>query len=61
MNTELDRNKKINEETYETSIRPSILSEYVGQSEVKENLEIFIKAAKLREETLEELYAQIIS
>jgi len=35
------------------SIRPSYLSEYVGQSEVKENIDIFIKAAKLRNEPLD--------
>ena len=53
MNTELDRNKKIDEESYEISIRPSTLDEYVGQTEVKENLSIFIKAAKLREEPID--------
>ena len=53
MNTELDRNKNIDEESYEISIRPSTLDEYVGQTEVKENLEIFIKADKLREEPLD--------
>ena len=53
MNTELDGKKKIDEESYEISIRPSTLSEYVGQTEVKENLEIFIKAARLREEPLD--------
>ena len=53
MNKELDRNKSTEEENYEISIRPSTLSEYVGQTEVKENLEIFIKAAKLREEPLD--------
>ena len=35
------------------SIRPSTLSEYVGQKEVKDNIEIFIKAAKLRNEPLD--------
>ena len=53
MNTELDGKKKLDEESYEISIRPSTLNEYVGQTEVKENLEIFIKAAKLREEPLD--------
>ena len=53
MNKELDKNKIKDEESYEISIRPSTLSEYVGQSEVKENLEIFIKAAKMREEPLD--------
>ena len=41
------------EDSFEKNIRPENLSEYVGQSEVKENLEIFIKAAKLREEPLD--------
>jgi len=41
------------EDVFEKNIRPDSLSEYVGQSEVKENLEIFIKAAKLREEPLD--------
>ena len=35
------------------SIRPSTLSEYVGQSEVKDNIDIFIKAAKMRNEPLD--------
>ena len=37
------------EDSFEKNIRPNSLEEYVGQSEVKENLNIFIKAAKLRE------------
>ena len=41
------------EDSFEKNIRPESLTEYVGQSEVKENLEIFIKAAKLREEPLD--------
>ena len=41
------------EDSFEKNIRPSKLDEYVGQSEVKENLSIFIKAAKLREEPLD--------
>ena len=41
------------EDSFEKSIRPETLDEYVGQSEVKENLNIFIKAAKLREEPLD--------
>jgi len=45
--------EKLNEDNFEKNIRPESLLEYVGQSEVKENLEIFIKAAKLREEPLD--------
>lgn len=41
------------EDNFEKNIRPDSLEEYVGQSEVKENLDIFIKAAKLREEPLD--------
>ena len=45
--------EKIDEDLTENSIRPSYLKEYIGQSEVKDNLEIFIKAAKIREEPLD--------
>ncbi len=41
------------EDNFEQNIRPKTLDEYIGQSEVKENLSIFIKAAKLREEPLD--------
>ena len=37
----------------DSSIRPEYLNEYIGQCEVKENLEIFIKAAKMRSEPLD--------
>ena len=53
MNIELDSALNKEEEIYEKSIRPASLDEYVGQTEVKENLSIFIKAAKMREEPLD--------
>ncbi len=37
----------------ETSLRPKTLDEYIGQEKVKENLRIYIEAAKLREDTLD--------
>mgnify|MGYP001350557817 CR=1 FL=1 len=37
----------------EKSIRPSSINEFIGQSELKNNLEIYIKAAKQREEALD--------
>ncbi|WP_040207822.1 Holliday junction branch migration DNA helicase RuvB [Neobacillus jeddahensis] len=37
----------------EQSLRPQTLKQYIGQNQVKENLGIFIKAAKLRKETLD--------
>ena len=45
--------EKTQDDNFEKNIRPETLDEYVGQSEVKENLSIFIKAAKLREEPLD--------
>ena len=46
-------NEKLKEDQNELSIRPEELEEYIGQKEVKENLEIFIKAAKMRDEPLD--------
>lgn len=37
----------------EQSLRPLRLEDYIGQSKVKENLRIFIQAAKMREEPLD--------
>lgn len=37
----------------ESSIRPLTLKEYIGQSTIKENIKIFIEAAKLRGEALD--------
>jgi Holliday junction DNA helicase RuvB len=37
----------------EQSLRPQTLQQYIGQRKVKENLSIFIEAAKLREESLD--------
>lgn len=37
----------------EKSIRPSHIDEYIGQAKTKEKLEIFMKAAKLRGESLD--------
>jgi Holliday junction DNA helicase RuvB len=37
----------------EENIRPQSLDEYVGQQEVKENLRVFIEAAKIRDEPLD--------
>jgi Holliday junction DNA helicase RuvB len=37
----------------ELSLRPRYLAEYIGQEQVKQNLKIFIEAAKQREEALD--------
>lgn len=41
------------DEQLEFSLRPQRLAQYIGQSQVKENLKIFIEAAKLRQESLD--------
>ena len=41
------------EERQETSLRPQFLDDFMGQKTVKENLKIFIEAAKLRGEPLD--------
>ncbi len=48
----IDSNIK-EEDVFEKNIRPDNLEEYVGQDKIKENLRIFIKAAKMRNEPLD--------
>ncbi len=43
------------DEESEVSLRPRILDEYVGQEKAKENLKIFIEAAKMRGESLDHI------
>ena len=38
---------------FEKNIRPRLIDEYIGQSEVKENMKVFIEAAKMRGEALD--------
>ena len=45
--------KKNKDDVFEQNIRPEVLDEYVGQKEIKENLNVFIKAAKMRNEPLD--------
>src|SRR5690606_31401779 len=42
-----------NEESIERALRPKALDEYVGQTRVREQLEIFISAARMRKEALD--------
>ena len=41
------------EDAQETSLRPKTLAEYIGQEKAKENLSIFIQAARKRQESLD--------
>ena len=48
-----DPQLQIDEVPSEISLRPRTLDEYVGQEEMKKNLEVFIEAAKGRSEALD--------
>ena len=39
----------------EVTLRPKTLAEYIGQNQVKQNMEVFIKAAADRKEALDHL------
>ena len=53
MDERIISSEKLDEDIENIDIRPSMMDEYIGQSEVKENLSIFIEAAKMREESLD--------
>jgi holliday junction DNA helicase RuvB len=44
------------EDAREFSLRPKLLSEFQGQAALKKNLEVFIRAAREREEALDHLF-----
>ena len=46
-------NSYIGEARQEAGLRPQTLDDYIGQQDVKDNLKIFIEAAKLRNEPLD--------
>ena len=48
----IDGNLK-EEDVFEKNIRPLSLNEYIGQEQIKENLKVFIEAAKMRNEPLD--------
>ncbi|MEC1720309.1 Holliday junction branch migration DNA helicase RuvB [Schinkia azotoformans] len=41
------------EDLFEQSLRPKLLTQYIGQKKVKQNLQVFIQAAKMRNESLD--------
>lgn len=42
-----------NDISFEESIRPEHLKDYIGQDEIKNNIKVFIEAAKMRDEALD--------
>jgi Holliday junction DNA helicase RuvB len=51
----VDAKKDQDELNEELSLRPQLLSEYIGQKQLLDNLKVFIGAAKHRQETLDHL------
>ncbi|AET62308.1 Holliday junction branch migration DNA helicase RuvB [Paenibacillus terrae] len=49
----ISANLMMEDQTAELSLRPRYLNEYIGQNQVKENLKIYIEAAKMRKEALD--------
>jgi Holliday junction DNA helicase RuvB len=52
-NDNRDGYQQENEEQVELKLRPSMLNEYIGQKKLKDNLGVFLKAAKQRREALD--------
>ncbi|OMF31688.1 Holliday junction DNA helicase RuvB [Paenibacillus sp. FSL H8-0548] len=49
----ISANLMMDDQAVELSLRPRYLAEYIGQTTAKENLKIYIEAAKLRKEALD--------
>lgn len=49
----ISANLMMEDQAVELSLRPRYLAEYIGQDQVKENLKIYIEAAKMRKEALD--------
>jgi len=53
MDNRIISNNILSEDKDELSIRPQSLNEYIGQTDVKDNMEIFIKSALIRKKSLD--------
>src|SRR5579885_3015016 len=52
-NDDLDPKQHVEDRAAELSLRPRRLAEFIGQSKLKENLSVFLKAAKQRSEPID--------
>ena len=43
----------LDDNTLDNTIRPETIDEYIGQTDVKENIKVFVQAAKMRKESLD--------
>lgn len=53
MDERIVTNHELETDTFEKTIRPDSFDEYIGQTDVKENIKVFVKAAKLRNTNLD--------
>ena len=53
MDDRIVTSEELTEDHFDINIRPNSIDEYIGQTEVKDNLNIFMKAARLRDEVLD--------
>ena len=54
MNESIVKNYDLEDDNIlDNTIRPETIEEYVGQTDVKENIKVFIEAAKIRNEPLD--------
>ena len=53
--------RQLSEDETENSLRPKTMADYIGQTKAKENLSVYIEAAKMRGESLDHtlLYASL--
>jgi len=53
MDDRIITNDILEEDKNESSIRPISIDEYIGQEDVKQNIKVYIEAAKMRDESLD--------
>lgn len=53
MKNDILSGEEIENDDFEATLRPQFIKEYIGQTEVKENIKVFIEAAKIRGEALD--------
>ena len=53
MNERIVSKEELTSDSFENTLRPQYIKDYIGQEEVKENIKIFIDAAKMRDESLD--------
>ena len=53
MDERIVTNQELEADTFEKTIRPDSFDEYIGQTDVKENIKVFVSAAKMRETSLD--------